>query len=118
MNSTTKALTLSFLERYTALILGIGSTMVLARILTPGETGLFSIGVALTTLIAQFRDFGVATFLIQEPDLTDEKFRTALGVSTITMFLRPSCWAAAGPAISIMSRASPRSCGSALSASW
>ena len=87
MNSTTKALTLSFLERYTALILSIGSTMVLARILTPGETGLFSIGVALTTLIAQFRDFGVATFLIQEPDLTDEKFRTALGVSTITMLL-------------------------------
>ena len=87
MNSTAKALTLSFMERYTALILSIGSTMVLARILTPAETGLFSIGVALTALIAQFRDFGVTTFLIQEPDLTDEKFRTALGVSTITMLL-------------------------------
>ena len=87
MNGTTRALALSFLERYTALALSIGATMILARLLTPAETGLFSIGIALTTLIAQFRDFGVATFLIQERDLTDEKFRTALGVSMVTMLL-------------------------------
>ncbi len=84
MTGTIAALALSFLERYTSLALGVASTMVLARILTPEDTGLFSIGVALTLLIAQFRDFGVATFLIQEVDLTDEKFRTALGISMIT----------------------------------
>lgn len=101
MTGTIGALALSFLERYTALALGIASTMVLSRILTPAETGLFSIGVALTTLIAQFRDFGVATFLIQEPDLTEEKFRTALGVSMITslaimgLVLLGSVWAGA-----------------------
>ncbi len=87
MSSTTRALALSFLERYTALVLSIGSTMLLARLLTPAETGLFSIGAALTALLAQFRDFGVATYLIQEPDLTDEKFRTALGINSLTMLL-------------------------------
>jgi len=87
VSGTLTALGLSFLERYTALALGIASTIVLSRILTPEDTGLFSIGVALTALLAQFRDFGVGTILIQTKDLTDDKFRTTLGVSAITALL-------------------------------
>ena len=84
MTSLHSALLLSFLERYTTTVIYAISNVVLSRLLTPHETGLFTVGFALTVMIGTFRDFGVATYVIQEPDLTDQKWRSALGVSAIT----------------------------------
>ncbi len=78
------ALLLSFLERYTTTLVYAVSNIVLSRLLTPHDTGLFTVGFALTVMIGTFRDFGVATYVIQEPDFTDEKWRSALGVSAVT----------------------------------
>ncbi len=78
------ALLLSFLERYTTTVVYAVSNIILSRLLTPHETGLFTVGFALTVMIGTFRDFGVATYVIQEPDLTDQKWRSTLGVSMIT----------------------------------
>lgn len=84
MRSLHSALLLSFLERYTTTVVYAVSNIVLSRLLTPHETGLFTVGFALTVMIGTFRDFGVATYVIQEPDLTDQKWRSTLGVSAIT----------------------------------
>ncbi|WP_419729315.1 oligosaccharide flippase family protein [Lichenicola sp.] len=84
MSSTRRALAWSLLERYTTTLVYAVSNVVLSRLLTPHDTGLFTVGFALTVLIGTFRDFGVATYVIQEPDLTDAKWRAALGVSAIT----------------------------------
>ena len=87
MTGTRKALTLSFLERYTSVALHAAASIILSRLLTPRDVGLFSIGYAVTALIGQFRDFGVATYLIQEPSLTRAKFRAAFGLSITTALL-------------------------------
>jgi O-antigen/teichoic acid export membrane protein len=84
VNGTRKALAFSFFEKYTAIVIYAVGSAVMSRILTPQDIGLFSVGFALTALVSQFRDFGVATYLIQEPDLTAQKVRAALGMSVVT----------------------------------
>ena len=82
--STRTALLLSFLERYTTVCVYAVSNVVLSRLLSPHDTGLFTLGFALTVMIGTLRDFGVSTYVIQEPDMTDLKWRSALGVSAVT----------------------------------
>ena len=77
------ALAFSFVERYAVVLVYAVSNIVLSRLLTPHDTGLFTIGFALTVMIGTFRDFGVATYILQEPELTDRKWRSALGVTTV-----------------------------------
>jgi O-antigen/teichoic acid export membrane protein len=84
VTGTRKALAFSFFEKYTAIAIYAVSSAVMSRILTPQDIGLFSVGFALTALVSQFRDFGVATYLIQEPNLTTQKVRAALGMSMVT----------------------------------
>ncbi len=56
----------------------------LSRLLTPHDTGLFTLGFALTVMVGTLRDFGVSTYVIQEPELTDAKWRSAIGVSMVS----------------------------------
>ena len=81
MSRTRAALLISFLEKYALMILGIIGSMILARLLTPDETGVYSIGATLLGIAHVMRDFGVGQYLIQERDLTREKLRATLAVS-------------------------------------
>jgi O-antigen/teichoic acid export membrane protein len=65
------------------MVLGINfcSTMVLARLIAPAETGLFSVAASAVLLAQAIRDFGVGEFLIQEKHLTPLKIRTAFGMT-------------------------------------
>lgn len=84
MLSIRKAIGISSAERYINLILQILSTIIIARLLTPEQIGIYSVGAAIVALAQIVRDFGIANYLIQQPDLTDEKIRTA---STITLLI-------------------------------
>src|ERR1700735_3914777 len=55
--------------------------MVLARLIAPAETGLFSVAASVVLLARAIRDFGVSEFLIQERNLTPQKIRTAFGMT-------------------------------------
>ena len=52
-------------------------SLVLARLLTPAEVGIFSMTAVLIGIAHVFRDFGVSAYLLQEKDLTPEKIRSA-----------------------------------------
>lgn len=80
MSGIRRALALSFLERYILLVVGLGSNMVIARILTPEAIGIYSVSLAFIGIAQVLRDFGVASYLIQERDLTDDHVRTAFGL--------------------------------------
>ena len=75
------ALAIVFVNRYAALVVSFLSTMVLARLVAPTETGLFSVAASVVLLAQAIRDFGVGEFLIQEKDLTSHKIRTAFGLT-------------------------------------
>lgn len=83
MISVRRALALSFLERYLLIMLALASNMILARLLTPDEIGIYSVTLALVGIAHVLRDFGVGNFLIQERELNDDHVRTAFGLSLL-----------------------------------
>ena len=85
--STRKSLALSFLDRYAGLAIGVASTIVLARLLTPADVGVFSVVMALLALAATVRDFGAGNYLVQEPELTHDRIRAVWAVQLALGFL-------------------------------
>ena len=81
MSTVRKSLAFSALDSYVGLVLSIASTAVIARILTPEQTGVFAVAAVFASLASTFRDFGVAEYLIQERELTDAMIRAALSVN-------------------------------------
>lgn len=73
--STRKSLVYSFLDRYASLAITIISSMVIARLLTPAEIGVFSVTVILLSFVSTIRDMGAGQYMVQEKDLTIERIR-------------------------------------------
>lgn len=73
----------AFADKTAGALLAVLTMAIVSRLLTPAEVGLFMIASSLVILIEAFRDFGVAAFLIQEPELTDELTRSAVTVITL-----------------------------------
>lgn len=83
MASIRKGLAWSFVERYTLIALSLVSYVLIARLLTPSEIGLYSVTAALIGIAQVIRDFGVGNYIIQERDLDRDRLETAYGVSLI-----------------------------------
>jgi O-antigen/teichoic acid export membrane protein len=81
MSRVRNSLYASFLENYTITFLQFVSSIIIARILTPADIGIFSIAVLFSGLAHTVRDFGVTQYLIQERELTDDKIRAAMALS-------------------------------------
>lgn len=79
--TTRRALFLSFAQRYVGMIIYLASTVILARLLTPREIGVFSLCAALTGIASSLRDFGISEYLIQERELTHDRLRAAYGMA-------------------------------------
>jgi O-antigen/teichoic acid export membrane protein len=77
----------SFAEKYTLLLLNTIGAMVLARLLTPADVGVYAVGAVLVGLAQVLRDFGVGTYVIQEKELSAEKLRAALSTSILVAWL-------------------------------
>ena len=80
MISVRRSLVFSIAEQYAVLVIGLASSMILARLLTPEAIGIYSVSLAFIGIAQVLRDFGVANYLIQERDLDDAHIRTALGI--------------------------------------
>lgn len=78
---------ITFLSTNASTVVQFLVTLVLARLLTPSEVGIFSITVVFVNIIAVFRDFGVSSYLQREKDLPPEKIRAALGVLVTASWL-------------------------------
>ncbi|MBK6295641.1 MAG: oligosaccharide flippase family protein [Rhodoferax sp.] len=75
--SARKSLIFSFLDRYVSLAITIISSMVLARLLTPGDIGIFSVTAVLLSFVSTIGAMGVGLYLVQEKDLTVDRIRAA-----------------------------------------
>lgn len=75
-------------ERYVLIAVQLASGMVLARLLTPEEIGIYSVSLAVIGIALVLRDFGIGSFLVQEKHLTEAHIRSAFGFSLcIGLFL-------------------------------
>src|SRR5260221_3223707 len=73
----------SFADKYCSLIISVVSIVILSRILTPAETGLYSVAAGLVNTAQTLRDFGVTNYILQESELTRARLGTALGISLL-----------------------------------
>ncbi|TVR97138.1 MAG: lipopolysaccharide biosynthesis protein [Rhodospirillales bacterium] len=81
-----RSLFFSFSQAYVGNALAFISVMVIARLLTPQEIGIYAVAMAVISIAYILRDFGIGQFIIQERELTRDKIRTAFGVSLVI------CW--------------------------
>lgn len=79
--SVRRSILFSALDRYVTQVLTIGTTMVMARILTPAETGLFFVANAIVLLADNFREFGISNYIIQERSITRAMVQCAFTVT-------------------------------------
>jgi len=73
--STRKSLLYSFLDRYAALVINVASSMILARLLTPAEIGVYSVTIVLLLYVSVIRDMGAGQYLVQVQELTSDRIR-------------------------------------------
>ncbi len=76
-----RSLAYSAAQSYIGVALQLVSTVVLSRILTPAEVGVYAVAVVFSALAANFRDFGIAEYLIQAKHLTHQNIRAAFAVN-------------------------------------
>jgi O-antigen/teichoic acid export membrane protein len=76
-----KALSLSFAQTGISFGLSVATIVILSRLLTPAETGVYSVAVGFVALVHMLRDFGVSEFLVQDPILGNDVVRTAFTIN-------------------------------------
>lgn len=81
--SIRKSLVFSFAQKYTTLIFTLASVVILSRLLTPREIGVFSVAVGLTTFANMLRTFGISDYLVQAEQLTERAIETSFTINLI-----------------------------------
>lgn len=81
MSSVRRSIFLSLADNYLGMALQVAASLIVTRLLTPTEIGIFAVAAVLAVLASTFRDFGVAEYLIQEKELTRDKIRSALAAN-------------------------------------
>ena len=79
-----RSIAFAFAETYVMMVIQFVSSIVIARLLTPDEIGVFSVAVVAVSIAHTIREFGIVSYLIKEETLTDEKIRAASALSFAT----------------------------------
>lgn len=87
MTSVRRSLAYSAADSYVSVAVYLASTVVISRLLTPEQIGVFAVAAAFAAFASTFRDFGVAEYLIQEKELTRDKIRSALTMNIAVSWL-------------------------------
>lgn len=81
MPTVRSAVYYSALSKYSLSAIGLLSTILVARLLTPAEIGTFAIASAVVMLLGEVRLIGAGVFLVREKELTPDKIRSAMGLT-------------------------------------
>jgi len=95
MISTRRAFATVFFENNIRFVIGTISVVILARLLTPAQVGVFSIAYGFSAIAHIFRELGVSTYVIQERELTRDRLRAAFTVSLVMAWTMAAIMAAA-----------------------
>ena len=68
-------------------ISGFGSSVVVARLLTPYEMGIYAIAAAIVGLLATLRAFGLGGYIVREANLSEAEIRTVFTVNLLLAIL-------------------------------
>lgn len=97
MASLKTSILFSFGEKYIAYVIQFATSIAIARLLSPQEIGIFSIGSLILSLSHVVRDLGVSNYIIQEKELSPARIQTAQTlVILMSWFLALLTWGASG----------------------
>lgn len=89
----------SVVENYLGMVLSFLTSIVVARLLTPAEVGVYSIGAVFMLIASVFRDFGVGEYLIQSKDVTVDRVRACITINlAVSWLMAASIWLGSEPA--------------------
>ena len=77
-------------DKYLVQLFAVSTMAVMARLLTPAETGLYLVAAGVLVLVEAIRDFGVVTYLVQQPQLSRGAIRSAF-TATLALSLGLAC---------------------------
>lgn len=100
MSNIRRGLLFSVAGKYLMRVLGLISTVLIARMLSPTEIGTFAIASSLVMILTEVKLLGANAFLIRNPDMTETDIRRAYGMAILM------CW---GIAILLIAAAGPLS---------
>ncbi len=83
MTTVRQALGLAATQRLLAFAINLVTTMTIARLITPSESGIYSLALGLVAIVQMFRDFGVGEYIVQAQELTEKTLRSAFGMSLL-----------------------------------
>ena len=79
-------------------------TIVMARLLTPGDYGVFAMALSVLTLLELFQELGLGTAIVQRQDLKPQQLTAVFWiVSTASVLLASLAWVGAGAAATFYS---------------
>lgn len=81
--SVRTSLAWTFSEQTLQYGLQFAASVIIARLLTPDELGIFALAMSAAAVLTALRTFGVGNYLIREPDLNTQKIRSAFGVMLV-----------------------------------
>lgn len=94
-----RSLVFAFFEKGYAALLAVLLMVLVSRLLTPAEVGLFLVASAGVILVETFRDFGVTSCIVREHRLTPDFLRGAFTLVTmLSALLGTGLWVLAEPA--------------------
>ncbi|MBB1075263.1 oligosaccharide flippase family protein [Rhodoferax sp. 4810] len=100
MASLRAKIALQFVVNNLTIVSNFALAVLLARLLTPTDIGIFSMSAVLIAIAHVFRDFGVAAYIKREKELTEQTLRSAMGLLVTTswtasaiLFVSASYWA-------------------------
>ncbi|TMH34175.1 MAG: lipopolysaccharide biosynthesis protein [Betaproteobacteria bacterium] len=97
MSTVQRSLWISAVDSYSGLFLQLAGAVIIARVLTPKEIGIFAVAAVFSGLASMFRDFGIAEYMIQEKELTSQKIAAALTLNIIVSWAMASAMFLGGP---------------------
>lgn len=99
MSDLRRAVYWSAAAKYSNIAIQSVAVIVLARLLTPEDIGVFSVAFALTTLAHTLREFGVTQYVVQVRHLDRATLRNAFGIALVVgVSVGGLLFAAGGPA--------------------
>jgi O-antigen/teichoic acid export membrane protein len=93
---------LTLISQILRFVLTLGTTAVMARLLTPGDFGLVAMATAITGFVALFKDAGLSYATIQRPQITPEQISTLFWVNLLVSLVLMGSLMAAAPLIALM----------------
>lgn len=78
-----RSLAWGFFGQFATFIISFGASLVIARLLTPREVGIYVVAMAVVGVVQIVGTFGVSTYMVREAELDEAVFDTALTVNLL-----------------------------------